>query len=318
MLWESFRTTGAGISQIFLLGAIGYFLVKKEILGESGLDNLSRLTLDITLPVMIFCQLVSGFSFSRYPDWWLYPLLSVLITAAGLGLGIAGSIFIRGQQHKLQFISLVAFQNSGYLPLALVGALLPAAQAEPVFIYLFLFLLGFNLVMFSFGVYLLAFSRQGKFELASLFSPPVVAVAVSLLLVHFGLPRFIPDFIMKPLKMVGDCTLPLAMFVVGGNIAQIHFGRVEKKGMVLLVLTKLVLLPAAGLAALLYFRLPELLGFLLLVQLAMPSATTLSVIVRHYKKDDLLVSQGIFCTHLASIVTLPVFLSLYFMLVMLK
>jgi len=54
------------------------------------------------------------------------------------------------------------------------------------------------------------------------------------------------------------------------------------------------------------------------MQLAVPPATSLSVIVRHYKKEDLLISQGIFFGHIVSLVTLPLFLSLYFMISMLK
>ena len=150
--------------------------MKKNILGEAGLDILSRLVIEITLPILIFCQLVKDFSFSLYPDWWIFPLLSILITIAGLLVGYLFLGFIRGPQHKMQFLSLVTFQNSGYLPLALVAALLPKDKMDTMFIYLFLFLLGFNLVMWSFGVYMLSFHERKKFELGSLFSPPVVAL----------------------------------------------------------------------------------------------------------------------------------------------
>jgi len=57
---------------------------------------------------------------------------------------------------------------------------------------------------------------------------------------------------------------------------------------------------------------------LILMQLAMPSATSLSVIVRHYKKEDLLISQGVFFSHILSVITIPLFLSLYFTLTIIK
>jgi len=77
-------------------------------------------------------------------------------------------------------------------------------------------------------------------------------------------------------------------------------------------------LPALGLLLILRIKLPPLIGLLILLELAVPSATTLSVIIRQVKKEDLLISQGIFFSHLFSIVTLPLFLSLYFMIVMVK
>lgn len=318
MFFESFKVTGFAVLEIFILGALGFFLVKKKILGDTGLDSLSRLTIEITLPILIFCQLIKDFTFHVYANWWIFPLISIAITVLGLVVGVVFSFFIHGAEHKLQFTSLVTFQNSGYLPLALIGALLPKEQADVMFMYLFLFLLGFNLVMFSFGSYMLTFKQSKKFEMVSLFSPPVVATLATLLLILIGFDKFVPEFIFKPLKLVGSCTLPLAMLVVGGNLAQIHLGHIDKKAIFLLVIAKLLILPVLGLVLLAKFKLPELIGLLVILELAVPSATLLSVINRHQKKEDLLIGQGIFFSHIFSLISLPVVLSLYFTICMIK
>jgi len=213
---------------------------------------------------------------------------------------------------------LVAFQNSGYLPLALVAALLSKEKMDTMFIYIFLFLLGFNLVIWSLGVHLLTFTRAKKFELGSLFSPPVAATLFSLLFIYFGFSSNVPDFIFKPLKMAGDCTLPLALMVVGGSLARIPLRHIEKKAVFFMVLAKLIILPLLGFFLISVFKLPELIGLLVIIQLSMPSAVSLSVIIRHYKKEDLIISQGIFFSHILSIITLPLFLSLYFSITMIK
>ena len=202
--------------------------------------------------------------------------------------------------------------------LALAAALLPPDKRDSMFIYIFLFLLGFNLVIWSLGAHILSFTRAKRLELGSFFSPPVIATLFSLALIFFGLGKFVPEGLLKPLRMAGDCTLPLAMLVVGGNLALIHPGHIDKKAMPLLILAKLIILPALGLWLVIKFKFPQPVGLLILMQLAAPSATTLSLIVRHYKKEDLLISQGIFLTHIASLATLPLFLSLYFMLTMVK
>jgi predicted permease len=318
MFLDFFKVAGFAVVEIFILAAIGYFLVKKNILNDSGLDALSSLVVKITLPFLIFSQLIKDFSFGRYPDWWVFPLVSLAVTIAGLIIGVIFAGFIRNYQRKLQFLGLVMFQNSGYLPLALVATLLPKDKADTMFIYIFLFLLGFNLIIWSLGIYVLSFSRTDKAQPGSLFSPPVVATVFSLVFILFGLNRIIPEFIIRPLKMAGDCTLPLAMLVVGGNLAQIRLGHIDKKAMSLLVLAKLVVLPLLGLWVVAKLNLPELIGLLIIMQLAVPSATSLSVLIRHYKKEDLLVSQGIFFSHILSLITLPVFLSLYFMRVMIR
>jgi predicted permease len=318
MFVESFKITGIAVGQIFILGLLGYLLVRKHFLSQEGLYALSRLVMDITLPVMIFAQLIRDFSFSLYPAWWSFPLISLLITASGLLVGAAFLGFFRGQQHKLQFLTLITFQNSGYLPLALVAALVPQQDLSTMFIYIFLFLMGFNLLMFSLGVHMLAFHKDKKFELMSLFSPPVVAIILTLILVFFGVNKFIPDGILKPLRMLGDCTLPLALLVVGGGLAELRPQHINKRAILLMALAKLIILPALGILLLMKIKVPPLLGLLVVMQLAMPPATSSSVIISHYRKEDLLIGQGIFFGHIIGIITIPLFLSLYFALFMLR
>ncbi len=314
MFLEAFKSTIFSIGQIFILGAIGFFLLKRNILGEAGLDAVSRLVIEVTLPLLIFCQLIRDFSFSLYSNWWLLPLLSLAIMLAGILIGLMFLWSVKDRHQKIQFLSLIAFQNSGYLPLVLVATLLPKEEANAMFIYLFLFLLGFNLLVWSLGVYALTLRQTKKIELASFFSPPVIAALLGLAAVFFGINRTIPSVFTKPLLMIGECTLPLAMFVVGGNLAQMPRGKIVWLPILTMALAKLIFMPALGLFLIFKFKLFGLIGLLMLIQLAMPPATSLSVILRHYKKEDLLIGQGVFWGHILSIITLPVFLSLYFVL----
>jgi len=310
--------TGIAVAQIFLLAALGFVLVKRRFLGHEGLNAISQLVMDIALPLLMFCQLIDKFDFKLYANWWIFPLLSLAITAIGLAIGWCFKPWIKGHDHKLQFVSLVGFQNSGYLPLALVAALLPGEKLTVMFIYIFLFLIGFNAAIFSLGIHMISFYKNKKFELASLFSPPVIAMGIGLMLVYFGLHKFIPQTLLLPLRLMGDCTLPLAMLVVGGMLAELDIGRMQKGPVALILTLKLIALPLLGLLLIMKLHLPELVALLILIELAMPPATTLSIIVRHYKKEDVLVSQGIFFGHIASIITIPIFLSLYYALVMVK
>ena len=116
MFLEHFKITGQATGQIFILGALGYFLVKKNMLSASGLEALSRLVIQVIFPAMIFTQLLKNFSFSLYPDWWIFPLTSFVITLSGSIVGFILLKLTKLKNNKLQFLSLVGFQNSGYLP----------------------------------------------------------------------------------------------------------------------------------------------------------------------------------------------------------
>jgi hypothetical protein len=319
MFLTAFKTTGLAIAEIFILGLLGFFLIKRKILSYEGLDGISRLVIEIALPLFIFCKFIKEFSFSLYPNWWIFPILSVALTVLGFAISSFFLWTTRNPDEGRQFISLVGFQNSGYLPLPLVAAMLPPNEAGQMFIYIFLFLVGFNLLMWSWGVYLLTYHKARRFEFGSLFSPPVVATLIGLLCVWLKLENSLPNFVFRPLKMVGDCTLPLAIFVVGASLAEMELGKgINKPALFFICLLKLAVLPLIVLAVLIKVKISYLIALLLLIQATMPPATTLSVIIRHYKKTDHLVSPAIFIGHIISILTIPLFLSLFFSSHMIK
>jgi len=310
MFLQSFQIVLLAVGQVFILGAIGYFLVKRDILTRQGMDLISRLVIEVTLPALIFSQLIKRFTFALSPAWWIFPLISLAITFLGLLVGGIFVNFIKQDEEKRQFLSLITFQNAGYIPLALAAALLGPEETSQMFIYIFLFLLGFNLVVWSLGVHLLACQRHRRFELGSIFTPPVLTTVITMMLVALGVNKFIPQLIIKPLGMLGDSTLPLAILVVGGNLGLLQIEKIKFKPLSLLVLAKLLIMPLLGLLILRAFSVPYLFRLLLIMQLSVPSATSLSLIVSHYKREDLLISQGILFTHLFSLITIPLFLSL--------
>lgn len=318
MFLEHFKITGLAMAQIFILGALGYILVRKNLLSHAGLDALSRLVIQIIFPALIFTQLLQNFSFNLYPHWWIFPIASLLITAAGLIVGLLLLKVIKLKTHRLQFLSLVGFQNSGYLPLAMVASIFSGQEMNNIFIYIFLFLLGFDLVAWSLGIYMLTYDKETKFKLQHIFSPPVITNLSTLALIALGLNKFVPAIVFKPIQMVGNCTLPLALIVVGGNIALVQLKNIDKKAVFFFLLGKLIILPALGMWLVLKLNLPQLFGFLVVMQLAMPSATSLSVIIRRYNREDALISQGVFFSHIISLLTIPLFLGLYLSLVVLK
>lgn len=310
----SFKTTGFAVFEILILGLCGFFLVKRNILPSGGLDVISRLVIKVTLPLFVFTQLLLRFDFSLYPNWYIFPILSFLISLCGFAIGYL-LLKLRKDNitHKRGFVALISFQNSGYLVFPLVVTLLPKDRADTMLIYLFLFLLGFNLTIWSIGVHMLSSYKRKRFELASLFSPVVVALVLGFLVILLRVDRIIPDVIIRPFKLIGECSIPLAMLVVGGNLALIDFSKtVDAFSLSNVIVAKLILLPICALVAIYIFRPAYLIGLLIIIEAAVPSATSLSIISRHYKTESTdFIGQGIFWTHILSIFTIPLFLSLF-------
>lgn len=315
-IMHTFRMTFSAMFQIFLLGLCGYVLAKKNIISAENIKALSGLIIGLFLPCLVFANFIEHFNFVAFRFWWLLPLASVALTVAGFMIGdLVAASDARLKKFRQEFVSLVAFQNSGYLPLLLVALLLPAERQERMFILIFLFLLGFNLVMWSAGVFYLTRQKARRMPLGSLFSPPVVAIVASLFIIVTGLSRFIPSVVIAPAKMLGECTLPLAMLVVGANFSLVAMRPKENTWIVFhAVVAKLLLLPLFVFGVLLLLRPPHEVAFLLLLESIVPSATSLSLIMRHYEKEDNIISAGLFWTHVASLVTIPLFLVLFSLL----
>ena len=302
--------------QVFVLGLVGFILIKKRILSSAGLNGLTDFFIVLVFPALIFSQIVGNFDFKAVGYWWLFPLLSLGVSALGLLAGYGFGFSLKDAQVRREFIALSGFQNSGYLPLVLLKGILPAEQLSPMLIYLFLFLLGFNLVIWSWGVYFLSAHKAQGFSWGSLFSPSVIAVILGLAAVSSKIAGRIPQFILIPVEMLGNCSFPLAIVVVGASLAQLYNKQeLDLRNIIRLSLIKLCVLPLLGLLFLSLVRLPYLIGLLIILELAVPSATNLAVITRKYAQQEKIISQGIFVTHILSLLTLPVFLTLFNLIV---
>ena len=312
-----FKSITQAMLQIFLLGLLGFMLVRRKALSSEGLNGLTNFFINIVFPVLIFWQIVTKFKFEVYPNWWMFPLASFGITSVGLLIGFLFSFSVKDIQAKREFICLTGFQNSGYLPLVLLGWIIPREHLSAVLIYLFLFLLGFNLVIWSWGVFFLSARKAQRFSLRSLFSPPVAAMLAGFGFVVLKINTLIPHFILSPLESLGNCSFPLAIVVVGGSLAELYsLQSPDKKTIAMLVFAKLFVLPLLGLLFLCLVRLPYLIGLLIILELAVPSATNLAIISRKYSQSEKLIGQGVFFTHIVSLATLPLFLSAFNLIVM--
>lgn len=310
--YSFFGTTLRAIIELVLLGGVGFFLLRRRIISEEGLFTLSHLVVNLFLPLFMFTQIVTRFSFSAYPQWWIFPLLSVAISGVGYVFGLMAIKFDKIQvKYPQEFLGITSFQNSGYLPLPLVAALLGPQEAATMFIYIFLFLLGFNMTIFSFGMYLLAPTSTRRFDIKGVINPPVVATLTALVLVLVGVNRFVPPAILRPAEMLGHCTIPLSMLVVGGNLGMMKITGMDKKPMIHALLIKLLVLPLFFLGVLIVWRPPTLVGLLVMLQAAMPPAALLSVVCRAQDCEDKLITPSIVWGHLAAIVTVPLCLGLY-------
>lgn len=313
MFWQNFQSIALAVIQVLLLSASGYVLVKRRVLDEHGLDQVSALVIRFLLPLFTFARMTSSFSFDQYPRWWIYPLIGAVMAGAGLALGWVLTAVFRVPDDNREVASLLTFQNSGNIPLMFVTTLFAGPMRDRLYVFILLYIISFNVLIWSLGVALLIHKKGAAIRWDEILNPPFVATVATLLVMALGWHRYVPQVLARPVGILGDCAVPLAMLVVGGNLATIDLRDVHFRKMTLFLAAKLVVMPALALALVMALDLDFALGFLIVMQAAVPSAVTLSMIARYYDVPRPFIDQGLFLSHLFSVVTMPVFLTLFMM-----
>jgi len=300
------------IIKLSLVTLLGVFLCRKNFINEGSLKFLTFFVINVAFPFLIFSNLVENSQIVLTHSLGKFVAISVSIFLFGYILGFVASLK-RSNELRGEFISMISFQNGGYLPINIAFFLFPPGIREKFLVYTFLYLLGFNVIMWSVGSFFIFKGKRKKFRLKSLFIPPITSTIISLILIYTGFVKLIPSLVISPLKMVGETSFVLSAIILGCWLAKTKLkgflGRLflvgEAAGL------KLIILPLFFFVGVLSFKIFSLLGLFIVLQAAMPSAVSLPIVATLNGADSEFVSQGVFFTHILSIFTIPLWVGLY-------
>lgn len=300
------------IIKLILIVVLGFFLYKKEYLKQQSLDFLASFVINFSIPFLIFSNIVDNFSPKEMPSVWIFLLLSLGLFLVGLGFSLIIMPTVP-KGFKRETISLVSFHNCGYLPMNIALFLLPKEILNEFLVYIFIYLLGFNILMWSIGSYLIFKKKGEQFKINSLLTPPIYAVVLALIVVFAKWGKFIPDILLSPMRMIGDTSFVLSMIILGGWLAKskIDKGLQNYFLVIKIIILKLVLIPFIGFCMLLRGDLPYLFGLFLIMQMSMPSAASLPIVTRFKEANTEFISQVVFMTHCLAIITVPFWIGMY-------
>ncbi|OQX88319.1 MAG: hypothetical protein B6D55_00800 [Candidatus Omnitrophica bacterium 4484_70.2] len=294
------------IIKLLLIIFLGFFLYRKKILTQEALKFLTFFVVNITVPFLIFTEIIAHLNPENSPPLYKFVLLSIFIFSLGSFLGIIFSPF---SKFSKEFIALVSFQNCGYLPMNLALFLFSSPLRDTFLIYIFLYILGFNILMWSVGSFLIFKKKKEEFKMRSLFTMPIVSIIISLLCVYLKINRFFPDLIISPLALVGKMSFPLSMILLGAWLAKGE--KLGSREALLASFIKLFLFPLIFFILILRFKLFSLWGFFILIQASMPSAASLPIVAQMRGGKSEVVSCGVFLSHVLALFTVPVWLFLF-------
>jgi predicted permease len=305
------------VSRLFLISCLGYLAVRVQLLSARTIECLSQFVIAIALPCLILSTLGRELRYELLPEMAGCLVGAILLNTIGLAVALAACrLFIpTSQPGRRLFLTLAAIQNSGYLPIPLTLAILPADQRATGLLYVFVYIFVMGFIFWSMGVWLIA-RPQGaglRNSLRQIANPPMIAMLAGLL---FLLPQVQAGFTSLPLlqeglSTVGNTTIPLVLIILGGSFGSIAKGHSGRLVVNLAAVIKLLVIPSAALTAALLLELEGIMVFGLILQAAMPAAMNHIVVAQKYDGDVTLTSRALFVQYLLSLITVPFFLLLY-------
>ncbi len=149
---------------------------------------------------------------------------------------------------------------------------------------------------------------------SAVFQVFLISAAAGVLVVS-GTAELLPQTLLSSMDLLGQATVPLAVFILGATLGSISFKDMPPLQDVFRVTgVKFVLVPAAAFAVMyglgLYHSLP-LFCSLMILQTASPPATNLILMVRNYGGDPRSVASMMLLQYLVCIIVMPLWLSLW-------
>jgi predicted permease len=184
-----------------------------------------------------------------------------------------------------------------------------------IVVHIILFNLGVEIAIWTIGILILT---ANKLSLKGLLNPPAIAVIVGLVLQTIGGKQLIPSFFWEVVEILGQCSIPIGLLLIGGSFYQLMDNFRFSNGLrteIASLLVRNLLFPCLVICFIASNFCPTDIPFLrevLVIQAAMPAGIFAVVIVRNYSANSVTAMRTISVTMVVSLITLPMWLAIGF------
>ncbi len=286
---------------LFLLMGIGFAASKAKFLDRNGSKALSSFLVNIALPCLVVISMQIPVNADTMEKTQTSLTLALVFFAISIAVAVIVPMFIPAKYSERGVFSfMLVFSNLGFMGIPVTQAIF---GTDAVF-YTTLFMLPFNLLVFTIGILMLRPDMRMNFNPKLFVNPGIIASIIGMLFFFTGFT--IPSPVYDVMDYLGSTTTPLAMVVTGALLAMMPLSNLFSdyriyilsafRLLIIPVIVYLVISPYATDPVI--FAIPVLLA-------AMPAAANSVILAEEYNADSSLASKGVFITTLLSIVTIP-------------
>lgn len=296
---DALLVVGGSVLTLFLLMAVGFVFGRMGLLSGETLSQLSRILLYVVTPSIM----ITSFEVERTPasQGQLLTTLAAMVGIYVVYMALSVFLFPReGKEHQGILRFAAVYGNTGFMGLPLIQSVMGDGAMMIAVVGLAIF----NTATWTQGRALIG----GRSELALkkvALNPGIIGFVVGMVLFFTG--WRLPGPVDNAVGYLGSLNTPLAMVVIGGQMAQANLKAVfSTKKLYLVSAVKLLGIPLLTALILLPFRLDWMVYVAAVILAGCPTAGATSLFAQGMGKDATLAAQQVTLSTLLCIVTLPV------------
>ena len=289
---------------------IGMILVRTGVLSDKGLDWIARVVMKLSLPTMIFVNVIS--QVDRVALVQSLSIIGLAVTASillfGLGVALTKLFHVEGDRSQI-YRAMTMFGNVGFMGIPIIEEL----YGKGAIIYVVLYSFVYSIIFYSYGIYLFEKEKalqtgekaKIKFEWKKMINPGIAASLIAMVIFLFQIK--VPAPAVSFVDYLGNSCIPLSMILTGVSVAKLPLIEVFKdKKMYFFTFLKMLVIPIIAAVLIRNFHLDPVLSGIMVLMFGMPNGSMAVMMSIDYSLDSSICSRGIVLTTLLSIITLPI------------
>lgn len=285
---------------VILIFVSGYiFKVKTQI----SIKPLSTMAIYLLLPFLVF---QTFYKYSINSKFVTIIIVTSIILILLIIMGVAFSRFWSLDSNERDaFLLSICFPNSGNFGIPIIMFAFGSKELQ----YGMVIMIFHNILMGTVGIYVASDKSSGvKEALKNIFKQPMNYVILPAIILN-KCNIVVPNFLMKSVDLIGNATIPIIMLVLGMQLAEIHFEKVDWSKVGWACLFRLVISPLIAYFIATALMLSHSMMVVLVVMSAMPSAANTTLYAIEFDKNPQYVSICTLVSTIFSVVTITMILS---------
>ena len=300
-----FITVFTQVSVLRLMRAVGCIAAKTGIMTEAGAACCTDIALIIATPCVIIKSLMRRFDAAVMKSLLLAVALTLLVQVLMITLG---TLLLRSKdlkrQRTLRFGSI--FANCGFMSLPLQEVMLGADGT----LYGSAYVIMFNLVVWSYGVYLISGDKRYIQPKKLFVNPGIAGLLIGLIIFVFSVP--VPQVLSSTVNYLAAIYTPLPMLIIGYHLSKTNVLKAFKDiKCIAAVILRLLVYPLVSLGVLYILGVRGTLLVSVIISLSAPVAAVTTMFSSKFGGGDTALSVDmVSLSTVLSIITMPAVITL--------